>query len=209
MLPPYSNCPLRNARVQHRRHHLPHLRTGPEELEVRPVADACAPIDKRAVLPAALVANFAPPDYPASWFVASTAGRSGHVASRTRPSNRQQPETHRASLLDLNFFPSHVLQVRILTKKAATNRAAFGVPELETGSAGNLFHLLGVHVEVRVDILRVVEVFKRFEQAHHLVRRRAFQLRIRGRDHGDLVHHRSECPQPSPPPARLHTRLGR
>src|ERR1035438_10218545 len=61
------------------------------------------------------------------------------------------------------------------------------------GSAGDLFHLLGCHIEVRVDVLRVVEVFQSLQQAEHLSYGRSFQLGISRCDHGDFIHHRGNA----------------
>ena len=40
------------------------------------------------------------------------------------------------------------------------------------------FHLRRIHVEVGVDILHIVQLFERVQQANHLVGRRPFELRI-------------------------------
>ena len=52
-------------------------------------------------------------------------------------------------------------------------------------SAGNFFQQLLIDIEVRVDVLHVIVVFERFDQANHLRGRRAFQLDVILRNHGD------------------------
>src|SRR5271165_5107653 len=48
---------------------------------------------------------------------------------------------------------------------------------------GDLFELLRVHVEVRVDVLHVVIIFQRFQQPNALCGGRAFEFRVRRSDH--------------------------
>src|SRR5271157_4838526 len=76
-------------------------------------------------------------------------------------------------------------------KAATTGRPVACLPG--AALAGRLFHLLGVHVEVRVDVLCVVALFQGLEQADHLVCCSPFQLGIGGRDHGHFAHHRGNA----------------
>src|SRR5579862_3564298 len=59
----------------------------------------------------------------------------------------------------------------------------------ETGLAGHFFQLLGIHVEIGIDVVDVIVVFKGLEQADHLRCRLTVELRIRGGNHRDLGHH--------------------
>src|ERR1039458_8864882 len=55
-------------------------------------------------------------------------------------------------------------------KKTATSGRPFPcLPQARLSR--RVLHLLGVHVEVRVDTLHVVQILERFQQTHHLPRR--------------------------------------
>src|SRR6185437_9197292 len=56
-------------------------------------------------------------------------------------------------------------------------------------STGCVFHLRGVHIEIGVYVLYVVQVFERLQQPHHLARRTAFEPLIRGCEHRDFAGH--------------------
>src|SRR4029077_15909353 len=62
------------------------------------------------------------------------------------------------------------------------------VPEVALPSY--FFQKFLVDVEIRVDILHVVLIFKRFHQPDHLAGRRAFQLDVVLRNHGHARRHR-------------------
>jgi len=50
-----------------------------------------------------------------------------------------------------------------------------------------LLHLFGIHIEVRVDVLGVVEIFKSFEQPDHRIRLLPFELGVCGSEHCDFT----------------------
>jgi hypothetical protein len=51
-----------------------------------------------------------------------------------------------------------IIVAKSVSRKRPTQRSALS-ETLETGLAGDLLHLFGVHIEVRIDVLGVVEVF--------------------------------------------------
>src|SRR5579863_2044508 len=75
-----------------------------------------------------------------------------------------------------------------LSQKRPTRRAG-PLRIFRTDSAGHLFHLLGIHIEVRVDVLGIVEILKGFQKPHHLRRCRALKLGVGGGQHRHFAHY--------------------
>src|SRR5208282_4201065 len=120
---------------------------------------------------------------------------------RSHPRDHHQQHNPTDSIEDPQAFPQNCFLVLMFPwslapclsqkKTATTGRPLLLLPH--TRSTGCVLHLLGVHVEVRVHILHVVEIFQGLQQPHHLVCGSTFQLVIGRGHHRHLAHHRGNA----------------